>query len=136
MKIKTRKPDFVRAEPVFVRGQNVKRYFAYFGKRKVRISKSRFDHLIAMAKDGVSLDRKQGGRRGHGTVPGAGHCWPQVNEALACHPDQVPAFNARNKKHGINVEYNPKGFAIIPDEAAYRRLRKKEGVHHRNSYNG
>ncbi len=128
-------PDFVRSESVFLNGRNVRRYHAFYGKRKVQISKKAFANYMLMSKLGIDLERRQGGKRGEGTVPGAGHCWPLKCEALACHPTQVKALNERNKKHGINVEYDRKGFAIIPDQAAYRRLMKAEGVHQNNCYN-
>ncbi len=133
---KLKAPDFVRCESTFIRGKNVRRYFAYYGKRRKKITKKHFDAHILLSKLGldVSLARKLGGRKGAGEIPGAGHCWPMKNEALACHPSQVAKFNERNKKHGINVEYTRNGTAIIPDRAAYNRLLKAEGCHLNNSY--
>lgn len=111
-------------------------YFARFrgSKRLVRITRQQYDGFIGNESLRLSLERKQGGKKGHGEVPGAGHCWPMKVEALACHKSQVAAFNERNKKHGINVTYDPNGFAIVPDNGAYKRLLKAEGAHHRNSY--
>lgn len=64
-------------------------------------------------------------------VPG-GHppgCWPMVSEALACHPSQAEAMNARNAKHGIGTRYDGKGFAHIPDRKDRAKLLKAEGFH-------
>lgn len=61
--------------------------------------------------------------------------WPVVSKlSLACDPSQVEEMRARNKANGINVDYRPDGAAIIPDEAAYKRLRRYEGVRDRDSY--
>jgi hypothetical protein len=108
----------------------------YKGKRKlVRLARRQYEDFIGSETLKLALERKQGGRRGHGVVPGAGHCWPMKNEALAVHPRQVEAMNARNKRHGINVQYEPKwGMAIIPDEGEYKKLRRLEGVHLNNAY--
>lgn len=63
--------------------------------------------------------------------------WPLTSAALAVHPDQVAEANERNKSHGVNVEYHPDtGRAIIPDAAAFKRLRKLEGVYDRDGYSG
>lgn len=148
MKRKTKKkmkkspePEFVTARTEYVRGRNVRRYYAAYdgGHRLVRITKRRHDRAVARKRklDLRIGERKLGGKRGdHGVVPGAGHAWPMRCEALACHPSQVAAFNERNKRHGINVQYSRSGMAVVPDEAAYRRLRKAERAPHRNSYNG
>lgn len=114
-------------------------YWGRFKGRKklVRITRQQYDDFIGKETLRLSLERKQGGRRGqNGVVPGAGHCWPMKCEALAVHPRQVEAMNARNKRHGINVQYEPKwGMAIIPDEREYKKLRRLEGVHHNNAFN-
>lgn len=131
-------PDFVRAESVFTGGRNVRRYFAFYGSRKKRITKRQFDSFLAASKAGIQLDRKQGGKskNGHATIPGAGHCWPMRVEALANHPSQNEAFRKAYKERGVNVELSRTGVPIVPDEGAYRRLRKVHGAYHRNSYNG
>jgi hypothetical protein len=51
------------------------------------------------------------------------------SEALAVHPDQVPAANERSKRHNLGVVYDKHGFARIPDRAARKRLMRLEGVH-------
>lgn len=107
------------------------------GKRKLRqITRQQYEDFIGDEIMRLNAERKQGGRRGQsGEVPGAGHCWPMKCEALAVHPRQVEAINARNKRHGINVQYEPKwGLAIIPDEGEYKKLRRLEGVHFNNAY--
>ena len=72
-----------------------------------------------------------------GGAPSAPARWPLRSAALAVHTDQVVEANERNKKHGVNVTYDPQsGRAIIPDAAAYKRLRKLEGVHDKDSYTG
>jgi hypothetical protein len=113
-------------------------YGRYKGSKKlVRITADEYDAFIGSEKIRLQAERKQGSKRGqHGVVPGAGHCWPMKMEALAVHPDQVEQMNARNKRHGINVQYEPKyGMAIIPDEGEYKKLRKLEQVHHNNAFN-
>jgi uncharacterized protein YigE (DUF2233 family) len=71
-------------------------------------------------------------------MPNFGHrsgCWPMMSDACAVHPKQVEQANARNKRHGVNVEYSPNsGRAIIPDAKAYKKLRKLEGYHFNNGY--
>lgn len=153
MKTKTKKKRskpsilFTRAMRDFVNGRNVIVYYA--GVREgtpandfkdevlVRISKEQYDRINrAVERAKFNTQRKQGGKRGKGEAPGAGHCWPMSCEALAVHPRQVEQMNARNKRHGINVQYEPKhGLAQIPDEGEYKKLRKLEGAHHNNSYN-
>lgn len=54
--------------------------------------------------------------------------YPMESDALACHPSQVEAMEARNKKHGIRVNYKPDGTAVIPDRGERRRLLRLEGM--------
>lgn len=57
-------------------------------------------------------------------------CWPMTSDALAVHPEQIPAVRARNRRHGVRgVEYNAKGQAILADRAARRDLMALEGYH-------
>ncbi len=57
-------------------------------------------------------------------------CWPQKSDAMACHPSQIPAIMARNKKHGLHVEYNAAdGRPILKDRGQRRDLMKLEGFH-------
>ena len=56
--------------------------------------------------------------------------WPMYSEALAVDPSQVEEANARNKRHGVPVVYDPKnGKAVIPDRAARKKLLRLEGRH-------
>lgn len=62
-------------------------------------------------------------------------CWPQIStKALAVAPDQVADANARNRLHGVPVEYNAQGHAIIPDNGARRKLLALEGMHDNDSF--
>ena len=75
---------------------------------------------------------------GQGGIPGGLHSkgWPIYSDALAVHPKQIEAAKARNKKHGLNIEYDPKdGRAILPDNGARRKLMKIEGCHDNDCYN-
>lgn len=64
------------------------------------------------------------------TLPGLSTSgWPIVSSALAVHPSQVAAANARNRRHGVNVTYRPDGKAVLGDRAARRRLLRLEGMH-------
>ena len=57
-------------------------------------------------------------------------CWPMVSDALAVHPKQIAAAEARNKRHGVNVVYEPKsGRAILPDRNERRKLLRLETFH-------
>jgi len=62
-----------------------------------------------------------------GNTPSA---YPLKSDAMAVHPSQIPEAMARNKKHGLHVEYDPvDGRPILPDRAARRQLMAIEGVH-------
>ena len=61
-------------------------------------------------------------------------CWPMIGDATAVHPKQVEEARARNKRHGVNVDYLPNGRAVIPDAEAYKKLRRLEGYHFNNGY--
>lgn len=70
-------------------------------------------------------------------VIGGAHAagWPMYSDAMAVHPSQVAAANARNKKHGVNVQYEPHaGLAVIPSEREKKKLMKLEGFHDRAAY--
>ena len=63
-----------------------------------------------------------------GGTPPSG--WPLVSDALAVHPDQIEQATARNRRHGVNVTYEPaSGRAVIPDRGERRRLLRLEGCH-------
>lgn len=59
-------------------------------------------------------------------------CWPMKSDALAVHPKQIEQVRARNKKHGLNIEYAPDGRPILQDRGMRRDLMKIEGVHDNN----
>lgn len=58
-------------------------------------------------------------------------CWPMLSDAMAVHPDQIPAAMKRNKAHGLgNIEYEPStGRPILKDRGMRRDLMKLECVH-------
>lgn len=67
-----------------------------------------------------------------GATPGGTQTtgWPKRSAALAVHKKQVEAANARNKRNGVNVVYDPaNGDAIIPDRNERKKLCKVEGFH-------
>ena len=130
---KPKKAAYLKVLGVNESGQPTAEYFRTSGRRKVRVTSREF---YDSAPDVRALERKQGGRRGQGVVPGAGHCWPLKCEALACHKSQVEGFRKAYKERGVNVEVRKDGMLIVPDEGAYRRLRKVHGAFHRNSFNG
>lgn len=76
----------------------------------------------------------------HIILPGSnpiGHqpgCWPMESVALACHPKQVEAMNARNQKHGISTRYRADGTAVIPDRGDRKKLLRLERMHDNNGY--
>ncbi len=58
---------------------------------------------------------------------------PILSDALAVHPDQVDEVMARNREHGLEIEYEREfGRPILKDRDQRRRLMKIEGVHDRN----
>lgn len=55
---------------------------------------------------------------------------PILSDALAVHPDQIPEVMERNRKHGLEVEYEQEfGRPILKDRDQRRRLCRIEGVH-------
>ena len=69
----------------------------------------------------------EAGYMGRSNTP---ECWPMKSEALACHPRQVEAIMARNKKHGITgVHYEKDGTCVISDRKARKELLALEGLH-------
>jgi hypothetical protein len=61
---------------------------------------------------------------------------PWVSDALGVHPKQIEEAKARNKKHGLNIDYTPDGRPICTDSGQRRLLCKIEGVRQKNSYYG
>ncbi len=110
-------------------------YFRVTGKKRVAVTSREYYDSVPGDRVTARRGQKVKSKNGHGETPGAGHCWPLKCEALAVHPDQVQEFNDRNKAHGVNVTYDPKtGIAIVPDAAAYKRLRRVSGFHFNNAY--
>lgn len=58
------------------------------------------------------------------------------SRALAVHPKQVEAANARAKRHGIAVEYDKKGRCRISGPMARKQLLKLEAMHDESGYGG
>lgn len=61
---------------------------------------------------------------------------PLKSDALAIHIKQREQAMARNKRHGINVDYDGCGRPIFTDPNQRRKLMKLEGVRDRNSAYG
>lgn len=61
---------------------------------------------------------------------------PLKSDALAVHSSQIEAVKARNKKHGINVDYDKQGRPVFTDAGQRRALMRLEGVRQMNSYTG
>lgn len=57
---------------------------------------------------------------------------PMESMALAVHPKQVEEANARNKRHGVGVEYRPDGMAMLTSREGRRKLNRLEGFHDNN----
>lgn len=61
---------------------------------------------------------------------------PLKSDALAIHSSQREKIMARNKRHGINVEYDRQGRPVFTDAGQRKKLCKLEGVRQLNSYYG
>lgn len=55
--------------------------------------------------------------------------WPMLSEAMAVHPRQVEEATARNRKHGVAVDYTSDGRAILADRGQRRDLMRLERCH-------
>lgn len=55
--------------------------------------------------------------------------WPALSEAMAVHPDQREEASARNRRHGIAVDYTEDGRAILADRGQRRDLMRLENMH-------
>lgn len=133
MKIRKRKRIYLKVLGVSESGRPTAEYFLVTGRKRDQITRREY---YESAPGEQMTERKQGGKKGAGVIPGAGHCWPLKCEALACHPSQVAGFRKAYKERGVNVEVLKSGIVVVPDEGAYRRLRKVHGAFLRNSYNG
>lgn len=61
---------------------------------------------------------------------------PWMSDSMAIHPSQIEQAKARNKRHGLNIEYAKDGRPICTDSGQRRKLMKIEGVRQKNSYYG
>lgn len=53
--------------------------------------------------------------------------YPKVSEALAVSARQVEEAQARADRHGVSVQYTPRGDVIVPDRGNWLKLLKLEG---------
>ncbi len=59
---------------------------------------------------------------------------PVISDALAVHPAQIEEARARDKKHGLNVEYLPDGRPILTSQDQKRKMIRSLGYHENNCY--
>lgn len=59
---------------------------------------------------------------------------PVLSDALAVHPLQIPEAIARDKKHGLNVEYLPDGRPVLTSQEQKRKMIRSLGFHENNAY--
>lgn len=59
-------------------------------------------------------------------------CWPMKSEAMACHPDQIPAIMERDRKAGVPTQRDRAGRPILTSRAHRRALMRVEGYHDNN----
>lgn len=67
--------------------------------------------------------------------PGSSLCgWhkPVLSDALCVHPRQIPEAMARDKKHGLNVEYLPDGRPVLTSQDQKRKMIRSLGYHENN----
>jgi len=128
-------PTGVDAVSKIVDDKFVWTFYVLFGKRRKRVAEAEYRRVMARLADprkNLAAPRRRGKRTvklSDGTTTQVSTGWPLKSEALAVHPSQVAEMNERNRRNGVNVEYCPKwGTAIIPDEGAYKRLRRLENV--------
>lgn len=70
----------------------------------------------------------------HGDDFAIGWHKPVLSDALAVHPAQIPQAMARDKAHGLNVEYLPDGRPILTSQAQKRKMIRSLGYHENNCY--
>lgn len=58
--------------------------------------------------------------------------WPMYSDAMGVHPKQIEEARARNRAHGIQIDYLPDGRAILTDRGSRRDLMRIEGYHDNN----
>jgi hypothetical protein len=68
-----------------------------------------------------------------GGTPSAGY--PIRSDAMAVHRDQIPEAVARNRRHGLEVQYERStGRPILHSQVEKRKLMKIEKFHDKNAY--
>lgn len=56
------------------------------------------------------------------------------SDALAVHPRQIPEAMARDKAHGLNIEYLPDGRPKLTSQQQKREMCRSLGLHENNAY--
>lgn len=55
--------------------------------------------------------------------------WKTIKSmALAVHPSQVEMANERNKRHGVGIEYQPDGKAVVTSRHNRKKLLRLDGM--------
>lgn len=54
---------------------------------------------------------------------------PVLSDGLAVHPEQVPEAMERDRRHGINTQYDAEGRPVLTDRGMRRRLLKSLNMH-------
>lgn len=83
----------------------------------VEVTREEWDRRYPSKKIGVTGASNQGA------------CWPQKSLAFGVHPKLIKKAMQRNARHGVNVTYDAKGHAIIPDRGTRAKLCRLEGMH-------
>lgn len=92
------------------------------------VTKEEFDRVFAEGK--AQLPQVPDDPEYQGNRP-----WARAiaSDALAVHPEQIPEVMERNKKHGLEVEYESEfGRPLLQDRDQRRRLMRIENVHDKN----
>lgn len=105
-----------------MKGKMVGNRFYLYDNGWVQVTKEEFDAAIPPVDDSVD-----------GLVGNRPWAKPVVSDALAVHPSQIEEVMARNKRHGLEVEYEGEyGRPILRDRDQRRRLLKIERCHDNN----
>lgn len=62
-------------------------------------------------------------------------CWPAVSTAMAVHPKQVAAENARLSQAGCKAYHRRNGKLVMPDRAARSQAMRLKGMRDFNAFN-
>lgn len=57
---------------------------------------------------------------------------PMLSDAYKVHQSQIPEAIARDKKHGLNIEYTSDGRPKIKSQAELRHMMRSFGHHQKN----